>query len=261
MVYERYAPLYDNSGQIRFALLTADYLREVLKRHPITGRHALDLACGTGTLALLLAEEGWHVIGIDSSAAMLAQAQAKRAQAELAGSVHFIQHDMRYAADVTPAGACHLVTCTYDSLNYMLTAADLAACFAAAAHALAPGGIFVGDMNTRHFLEYDWGTCAIHEQPGYVQIERSSFDPEQALSTMLLTGFAGNDRDGYIRFDETHCERAYPTEAVDALFQSAGLMIEAHYDSFTFAAPGPKSQRIFWVARKPAQPATEHAYQ
>ncbi len=261
MVYERYAPLYDTSGQIRFALLTADYLREVLRRHPVAGQHALDLACGTGTLALLLAEAGWHVIGIDSSAAMLAQAQAKVATAELAGSVYFIQYDMRHAAAVTPAAGCHLVTCTYDSLNYLLTAADLAACFAAAAHALAPGGIFVGDMNTRYFLEHDWGTCTIHEQSGYIQVERSYFEPEQALSTMLLTGFAGNDSDGYTRFDETHCERAYPPNDVDALLRSAGLTIEAHYDSFTFTAPGPKTQRIFWVARKPANPSTEQAHQ
>jgi SAM-dependent methyltransferase len=255
MIYERYASLYDSSGQIRFALLTAEYLRELLKRHPVAGPHALDLACGTGTLAFLLAENGWHVIGIDSSATMLAQAQARLADAKLAGSVQLIQYDMRRAADVVPAAACHLVTCIYDSLNYLLTAADLAACFTAVAHALAPGGLFVGDMNTRHFLEHDWGTCAIHEQPGYIQVERSYFDPEQALSTMLLTGFVGNDADGYTRFDETHCERAYSPTVIDTLLQQAGLPVEAQYDSFTFAAPGPQCQRIFWVARKPIPPA------
>lgn len=257
MVYERYAPFYDASGQIRFALLTADYLREVLKRHPVGGRHALDMACGTGTLALILADAGWHVIGIDRSATMLAQAHTKAQHADFAGSVQFIEYDMRRAADVTPAGSCHLVTCTYDSLNYMLTAADLAACFAAAAHALAPGGVFVGDMNTRHFLEYDWDACVIYEQPGYIQVEQSYFAPEQALSTMLLSGFVGNDEAGYLRFDETHHERAYPVEHVDSLIAAAGLTIEARYDSFTFAAPGPKSQRIFWVARKPAERAKE----
>lgn len=259
MVYERYAPFYDRSGQIRFAILTADYLREVLQRHPVAGRNALDLACGTGTLALTLADAGWQVIGLDQSAAMLAQARAKAGDAELAGRVTFIQHDMRRAAEVTPAGACHLVTCTYDSLNYLLTAADLAACFRAAARALAPGGLFVGDMNTRHFLEHDWDACVIAEQPEYIQIEQSVFDPDAALSTMLLTGFVGNDAEGYVRFDETHCERAYAPETVDDLLRAAGLTIEAHYDSFTFAAPGPHSQRIFWVARKPAHSTGEHA--
>jgi SAM-dependent methyltransferase len=261
MVYERYAPLYDTSGQIRFALLAADYLRELLERHPVAGRHALDLACGTGTLAVILAEAGWHVIGLDRSAAMLAEARAKVAGVELAGSVTFVAGDMRRAADLVPAAGCHLVTCTYDSLNYMLSSADLAACFAAVAHSLTPGGLFVGDLNTRYFLEHDWGACHIHEQPGYIQVERSHFDPEHALSTMLLTGFVGADREGYVRFDETHHERAYPPAEIDALLATAGLVLEAHYDSFTFAAPGPQSQRIFWVARKPARPAMEYAHQ
>src|SRR5687768_8937568 len=52
-IYDRYAPLYDQSGQVRFALLTHMYLGELLARHPAPGRRALDLACGTGTLAAM----------------------------------------------------------------------------------------------------------------------------------------------------------------------------------------------------------------
>src|SRR5689334_21494456 len=77
MIYHDYAPFYDGSGQLRFAVLSGQYLNELLARHPVAGRRALDLACGTGTLALLLADAGWDVIGLDSSAAMLAQARAK----------------------------------------------------------------------------------------------------------------------------------------------------------------------------------------
>jgi len=249
-IYARYAPLYDASGQVRFALLSHAYLRELLVRHPASGRRALDLACGTGTLALLLADEGWSVTGLDSSAAMLAQAEAKAAGGPASAHVSFVLGDMRQVAGVVPAASFDLATCTYDSLNYMLSAADLAACFVAAAHALAPGGLYVADMNTRHFLEFDWGECAVREQDGYVQIERSQFDPVDSTNSMRLTGFVGDDATGYERFDELHVERAYPPELVDALLEQAGLRVEAQYDSFTFSAPGPHTQRIFWVARK-----------
>jgi SAM-dependent methyltransferase len=249
MIYDRYAPLYDASGQVRFALLVAVYLRELLTRHPISGKRVLDLACGTGTLALSLAGEGWHVLGLDSAPAMIAQAEAKAYGAALSGSAGFILGDMRRADISLPPHAFDLVTCTYDSLNYMTSEADLLACFESAAYALVPGGLFIGDMNTRHFLEFEWGAYAVREQEGFVQIEQSHFDPQLSTSTMVLTGFVGDDVAGYERFDEVHVERAYPAETVRDLLERAGLRVDACYDSFTTSPPGPRTQRIFWVAR------------
>ncbi|MEI8306683.1 MAG: class I SAM-dependent methyltransferase [Chloroflexales bacterium] len=252
MIYECYAPLYDASGQVRFALLVTVYLRELLTHHPVVGQRMLDLACGTGTLALCQADEGWQVVGLDSAPAMIAQAEAKLSGAALVGSARFILGDMRHADMLFPPNTFDLVTCTYDSLNYMTSEADLLACFTSAAHVLAPGGLFIGDMNTRHFLEFEWDTYAVREHAGFVQIEQSYFDPQLATSTMVLTGFVGDDAAGYQRFDEVHVERAYPSRVVHHLMEQAGLRVEAHYDSFTTSPPGPHTQRIFWVARKPA---------
>ena len=92
-IYHDYAPFYDGSGQIRFAVLIGQYLRELLERHPISGRWALDLACGTGTLALILSDDGWQVIGLDRSAAMLAIARDRAADAGPA--IDFVEGDMR----------------------------------------------------------------------------------------------------------------------------------------------------------------------
>lgn len=255
-IYASYAPLYDGSGQIRFALLMSQYLREVLQRHVVGGRRALDVACGTGTLALLLADEGWDVLGVDLSDAMLEQARQKADAISTVGRAAFVQGDMRHLAGhpaVAPGGF-DLATCTYDSLNYLLTAEDLLSCFAGVAGALAPGGLFVGDMNTRHFLEFDWGTCEVQEHPGYVQIGQSHFDPADATSTLVLTGFVGDNERGYERFDEIHVERAYDRATVEDLLRQAGLVVEGAYDSFTFQPPGERAQRIVWVARKPGAP-------
>jgi SAM-dependent methyltransferase len=272
-IYHEYAPFYDGSGQIRFALLIGQYLRELLERHTIAGRRALDLACGTGTLALMLADAGWEVVGLDVSAAMLEHARAKAANLVIPGSVRFVLGDMRElvttdedpmindqgllaANDPYPASCAlrpasfDLVTCFYDSLNYLLTEEELAACFAGAAAALAPGGLLIADMNTRHFLEHDWGTCEVVEQVGFTQISQSYFDATTACSTMVLTGFAGDDTHGYRRLDETHVERAYEPAAVARLLAAADLRIEGIYDCFTFQPVDEQTQRIAWVARK-----------
>ncbi len=262
-IYRAYAPFYDGSGQIRFAVLFASYLLgDILPRHPIAGRRALDLACGTGTLALILADAGWSVIGVDRSPAMIAIARSRAQSVDAALRPHFVEADMRWLwqktmraehGDSTEAlqrGSFDLVTCTYDSLNYMLTEEDLAACFSTAAEALTSEGLFVADMNTRHFLEHDWGEVDIIERPGFIQVSRSYFDPETACSTMRLIGFVGDDESGYERFEEIHIERAYPPEAVASLIGAAGLTVEAVYDCFTTQPIGERTQRIAWVARK-----------
>lgn len=272
MQYEHYAPFYDGSGQLRFAVLMAQYLREVLARHPVPGRRALDLACGTGTLALALADDGWQVVGLDESEPMLAQARAKAAMLDTTGQARFVYGDMRQIDDERPTleddcspaasgtstptfvlrpSSFNLVTCVYDSLNYLLTEADLAACFAGAARALTPGGLFFGDMNTRYFLEHDWGEYEVLELPGFVQVSQSRFDPATGCSAMLLTGFVGDDERGYQRFDETHVERAYPAEAIEGLLAGAGLIVEGCYECFTFQPIAERTQRVAWVARKP----------
>src|SRR5262245_38251085 len=273
-IYHAYAPFYDGSGQIRFAVLMGQYLREVLSHHPVVGRHALDLACGTGTLAAILADDTWQVVGLDRSAPMLARARARAANDGY--DITFVEGDMRelkiehdelknhHCTDTSSASDIgdysqfsifnsqfDLVTCTYDSLNYLLTEADLASCFAGAAAVLKPGGLFFADMNTRHFLEHDWGICDVLERPGFVQVAQSHFDSANACSTMVLTGFAGDDEHGYQRFDEVHVERAYAPESVAGLLEAAGLHVEASYDCFTFQSARERSQRIAWVARKP----------
>ncbi|WP_139983541.1 class I SAM-dependent methyltransferase [Nocardioides litoris] len=55
-----------------------DAWRSLLLEHlPAAPARVADLGCGTGTLGLLLAEEGYAVDGVDFSPAMLAQARAK----------------------------------------------------------------------------------------------------------------------------------------------------------------------------------------
>lgn len=259
-IYHAYAPFYDGSGQIRFAVLFANYLLgDILPRHPVAGWRALDLACGTGTLAIILADAGWSVTGVDRSSAMIAIARSRAQSVDAAVRPQFIEADMRWLwretmharhTEALRRGSFDMVTCTYDSLNYMLTEEDLAACFSTAAEALASEGLFVADMNTRHFLEYDWGEVEIIEQPGFIQVNRSHFDPLTACSTMRLIGFVGDDDSGYERFEEIHIERAYPPETVAALIAAAGLTVEAVYDCFTTQPISECTQRIAWVARK-----------
>ena len=79
-IYEKYAEIYDATGQDEFGKRMLKDLHELLKEAGLCPRTALDLACGTGTVAVLLAQEGIEVWGLDASERMLSVAKRKSEQ-------------------------------------------------------------------------------------------------------------------------------------------------------------------------------------
>jgi len=101
----------------------------------------LELACGTGQLAVPIAMEGHPTVAIDRSAAMLNVA-VRRASAESAPAT-FVQADMRRFA---LARRFDLIVVARNSLLHLLSTADLLATLTAVRDHLAPGGVFAFDI-------------------------------------------------------------------------------------------------------------------
>jgi demethylmenaquinone methyltransferase / 2-methoxy-6-polyprenyl-1,4-benzoquinol methylase len=92
-MFDAIAPRYDLTNTLISASLHGGWKRTTaaLVQVPVGGR-ALDICCGTGDLALLLADlvgPRGHVVGIDISERMLAVARKKAAAAGLGGRVDF----------------------------------------------------------------------------------------------------------------------------------------------------------------------------
>jgi ubiquinone/menaquinone biosynthesis C-methylase UbiE len=247
-IYQDYARVYDASGQLAFSLKMITYLGRLLERHAPPGQTMLDLACGTGTVAISQAQAGWRVYGIDGSAEMLAQARVK---AEGAGAnVLWSQQDMRH---FHLPQRISLATCLYDSINYMLTSDDLLAVFRRVFSVLAPGGLFLFDMNTAWALATLWDDeTYFTDGPDLSMVMQSKYDDRRQRAIVVVTCF---ERAGelYRKIVEQHTEQSYPLEQVAMLLTDAGFQIEADYDCFTFHEPGPETLRIMWVARKPPE--------
>jgi len=246
-IYENYAHVYDRSGQIAYALKMLPYLDEVLARQAFVGDSAVDVACGTGTLALGLAQKGWRVYGVDASPDMLAQARQKAAVLDQPDAVAWIQADAR---DFTLPEAVDLATCTYDSLNYLLTDDDLRRAFRCIANALRPGGLFVFDMNTERAFVRDWNDTAYFNEDQDLAIAiKSTYDSETRQATAAITGFIRRG-ELYERFQEIHIDRAYHHTKVIAALEAGGLQATASYTCFTFEPADDESLRVLWTARK-----------
>jgi SAM-dependent methyltransferase len=65
-----------------------------------------DLGCGTGTLSLLLAQEGYDVTGVDFSPGMVRRARAKAGHAAMF-------HEADAADPPLAPGSCHVVLCRH----------------------------------------------------------------------------------------------------------------------------------------------------
>ncbi|MFM7534363.1 MAG: class I SAM-dependent DNA methyltransferase [Acidimicrobiales bacterium] len=98
----------------------------------------LELAVGTGRLAVPLAAAGLEVHGVDASPAML----TRLAQRPGGDAVHATLGDM---ADEEPRGPFALAFVAYNSLFNLTAAEEQARCIANVARRLLPGGCFVVD--------------------------------------------------------------------------------------------------------------------
>ena len=81
----------------------ADFLERLFRKSRIPVCNVLDLACGTGTIACLLAERGYRVTAVDGSEEMLAQAAAKAAGLDFVQEVYATAAVDAYVPD-TDAG-------------------------------------------------------------------------------------------------------------------------------------------------------------
>lgn len=221
--YERFAEVYDAVGGDDFSLSMLPGLYAILKQYNWQPKLALDLACGTGSVALALAQDGMQMTGIDKSVQMLAKAKQK-AQAFPNLPVTFIKGDMRR---FTIPQQVELVTCFFDAMNYMVKDEDLLATFRCVAAALQPGGFFVFDLNSIYVLSQVWGNDVFAENYGEVAyIWESNYNTATRCGEMTATFFAKKEESElYERFVEYHVERGYPITDVRKYLEQAGLSV------------------------------------
>ena len=206
----------------------------------------LDLGCGTGTLTELLAEEGYDMIGVDSSADMLELAMEKRDG--MGHETLYLLQDMR---ELELYGTVGTVVSVCDSLNYILSEEELLQVFRLVENYLFPEGIFIFDFNTVYKYAEVIGDVTIAENREACSfIWENTYYPEEALNEYEVTVFV---RDGqeelYRKFSETHYQRGYTEEQMCRLLAAAGMQIEIVLDADTLKVASKTSERIYIVAR------------
>ena len=211
----------------------------------IRGDRLADLACGEGTFAVGAAKRGWTVWGIDQSPDMLDMA-AENARREGA-SVAWLRQDMR---DLALPQQVDVITCWFNSLNYLPDEAAWTTALRAARRALVAGGWLVFDMYTPHGLATEWADAdrvAVDTHDCYV-VSRTSHNRRVFEAGVHFTGFI-RDGDHYLRFDEHHLNRSYPWRSVRRMLAGAGFAARGRFTMPGIAPAGRRCVRAYVAAQ------------
>ena len=242
--YRELAQSYDRLTNDVDYEATVDFYYEILKREGLTPRTAVDLACGTGSVALILARKGLQVTAVDMSWQMLMVAQQKAAEADL--YPQFVCQPLQQLR--LPRGV-DLAVCALDSMDYITNPEDCQEAIRRVYKSLNPGGCFIFDVNTPEKLRAMDGQVFLDEDDDVFCVWRGEFDAQTNICSYGMDLFQRNGNVWQRSFEE-HKEYAYTAEQLVGYLRNAGFTSIRVYGERTFDAPRTGEQRIYIKARK-----------
>ena len=221
-----------------------DFYNQILHREGLSPRTAVDLACGTGSVAILLARQGLRVTAVDMSEDMLTMAMEKAM--ELPDPPMFVCQSLQELR--LPRGV-DLAVCALDSLDYITEPADCAEAIRRVYKALNPGGVFIFDVNTPEKLRAMDGQVFIDEDDDVYCVWRGEFDEETNICSYGMDLFQ-REGETWVRSFEEHREFAYSQAQLTEFLKAAGFTHIEVYADRLFVSPRAGEQRIYFKARK-----------
>ncbi len=210
-------------------------------------KSACDLACGTGTTALMFARKKIATYAVDSSPMMCRLARQKAARSGL--RINVIQADMR---SFRLPSAVDLITCEGDALNHVPRKADLRRVVKAVERALRPGGYFFFDLNNSLGFQRYWSGTVWLEKPGVAVVMRNGHNLEASRAWSDIEWFV---RDGncWRRHREYVEEVCWDAAEISATFRENGFDQLRSWDAAPFWRGNPlisRGCRTIYLARK-----------
>ena len=241
--YEGLAPIYDYVMRHVDYVHWAQHVQSLLRRHDGDADHVLELACGTGNAACALASLGYVVSGYDASEEMIAVAREK------AESRQDLQFEVRDLRDLGGVGDFEAAICLYDSLNYLLSLADVGLALTQVYDVLAPGALFIFDVCTeRNSMQHFHDVRDTEQGPGFTYSRHSYYDADEGLQFNRFDIRLENGS----RRQESHVQRIYPHDDLVACIGASPFELLEALDGFTRRPGSERSDRIHFVLRRPA---------
>ncbi len=235
---EDVASQYDESTEPEFdpdvIAATVDFLAGLVG----DGR-ALELAIGTGRIALPLAARGIHVAGIDLSRPMVARLQAKP-------GAEAIEVEIGDYSTTVVEGEFSLVYLLYNTIENLTTQAAQVAAFRNAARHLARGGAFVIECLMPDLRRLPEGATGVVFDIG----ERHWGIDEYDVANQGLISHHFNVVDGKVEYGTWPFRYVWPAE-LDLMAEMAGLRLRERWSGWNREPFTSDSRKHISVWEKP----------
>lgn len=203
----------------------------------------LDLACGTGRLAIKLAKRGYFVFGVDQSKYMIEEANKKNPPA----NCRFFCQQL---SQLNLPQTFDLALCLYDGLNYIIDHKKLQKSFAHIRDHLKSNGLFIFDMNTEYAYKMDFFSQSRNEETSLVKYIWDAFYDDKDKICQINLNFKVFRNQKWHSFQEIHLQKAYKTDEIIRMLKSSSFELLFIYEAFTFNRPNKASERIYYVTKK-----------
>lgn len=204
-----------------------------------------ETACGTGSITLRLAAEGYSVTASDKSPEMLDNCLKKRTKIGL--KPRFICQDMVKLS----LPFQHAIICCCDGVNYLTKDEDMLSFFKGAYSSLKEGGRLLFDISSYHKISEVLKDNFFYDDEEDVTVFwQNSFDECSKCVTMSLTFFKRLNGNNYFREDEEHIQRGYKIDEILGALKSAGFSQCRSVRFLTLDDATDSDERIQFIAQK-----------
>ena len=239
-----------------------DLYRSLARR---TGGPIVELTVGSGRIAVPLAEDGHHVVGVDHDPAMLDRARRRAAGAgrEAVERLELVEADLVDAATddrVVSQGPYRLAILALNSILLLATATRQRDAFSSLASLLAPGGVTVVDAwqpTPADLIAFDgrlsleWLRTDPETGREVTKSAAAWYDPIRRLVTLTTIFEEGEPGSPPSRWTRTDALRLISADELVAFAEAAGLVVEQLAGDHELAELGPDSERVVLVATRP----------
>lgn len=240
-MYNCFAFCYDELTENVDYKVRSDYISGFFNEYGILpGDTVLDLACGTGTMSVLMKNKGYKVIGIDLSGEMLSYADNKAG-----GEITLLKAEMQNFKLSEPVNAC---MCNLDSINHLNSLNEVKNTFKCVYDSLTDSGIFIFDVNTvyKHNTVLGDNAFVFDKENYFLSWDNELLENNQVR--ILLDIFVYNGKN-YDRYSEEFTETAYSINdlrsALNPYFDVLGV-----YDDNTLNEPKNTSERLYFICKR-----------
>ena len=245
MPYNFFADYYDSLTQNVDYEKWAEYYLKIFERYGHKPGITLDLACGTGSLTLALANRNIDVYGIDSSAEMLSKAQEKAL--DTGKSILFLRQKMQ---NIDLYGTIDTCICALDSINHINKEKDVLNTFKKVSLFMNKGGLFIFDVNTLHKQRDVLANNTFVYDTDKVYCVWQNFTENGGETVEIVLDFFEKSGNSYYRSGENFKETVYSDEKLTQMLKQSGFDVLDRFAEMSFDKPNSKTERIFYIARK-----------